>query len=125
MQYNDLTRRRFEELRHAGTLSAGAVRRGAAGSRSAGTWVQFDASVAPDGSVSAASFLAYGCPHVLAVADFVAETAVGRLPVQSLPEPLEALAARFGVPVEKLGRLLIVEDAWIAALAAPAAPRRG
>lgn len=119
MQYNGLTRHRFEALRHAGTLSGGNVRRASAGSRSAGTWVQFDVLSAADGSVGAASFLAYGCPHVLAVADFVAETAAGRLPDGKLPEPLEALVARFEVPVEKLGRLLLVEDAWIAALVAP------
>ena len=119
MQYNDLTRRRFAELRHAGTLSGGELRRGSAGSRSAGTWVQFDVVSSVDGRVGAVSFLAYGCPHVLAVADFVAEAALGRLSDGKLPEPLQALVARFDVPVEKLGRLLIVEDAWIAALAAP------
>jgi hypothetical protein len=37
----------------------------------------------------------------------------------ALPEDLESLRELFAVPVEKLGRLLIVEDAWIAAVSAP------
>jgi hypothetical protein len=41
----------------------------------------------------------------------------------ALPESVQSLRARFDAPVEKLGRLLIVEDAWISAMraATPAA----
>jgi hypothetical protein len=49
----------------------------------------------------------------------VAEQAPGRaVAAAHLPESVQALQARFEVPVEKLGRLLVVEDAWIAALRA-------
>jgi hypothetical protein len=41
---------------------------------------------------------------------------VGRPLNPSLPENVQALRERFAVPIEKLGRLLIVEDAWKAAV---------
>jgi hypothetical protein len=33
-----------------------------------------------------------------------------------LPESVQALRDRFAVPVEKMGRLLVIEDAWLAAV---------
>ena len=36
----------------------------------------------------------------------------------SLPEPVGALQQLFGMPVEKLGRLFVVEDAWVGAVQA-------
>jgi NifU-like protein involved in Fe-S cluster formation len=127
MNYNDLTRRHFESAANAGVLTGVGIRRGAAGSRAQGTWVQFDVQVAhhrPDRAhepptVSAVRFLAFGCPHVIAVADRISQQAVGKVATAALPEDLESLRELFAVPVEKLGRLLIVEDAWIAAVSAP------
>jgi hypothetical protein len=37
---------------------------------------------------------------------------------RALPESVQDLRQRFAVPVEKMGRLLIIEDAWLAAGAA-------
>jgi len=127
MTYNELTWRHFEQAAHAGELAGDYVRRGAAGNPAHGTWVQFDVRVAPGGGASVvqeARFLAYGCPHVIAVADWVAERAAamaGALPAVAgaLPESVSALQHRFEVPVEKLGRLLVIEDAWRAALSSP------
>ena len=76
VHYNDLTRAHFEHPLCSGELSGAAVRRGAAGSRAHGTWVQFDVQIDPHDPqqrVSAVRFLAYGCPHVIAVADWVAK----------------------------------------------------
>ncbi len=68
--------------------------------------------------------MAFACPHVIAVSAWLAEQAVGR-PVQPrLPESVQALRERFAVPVEKMGRLLIIEDAWLAAVL-PAIDYRG
>jgi NifU-like protein involved in Fe-S cluster formation len=132
VNYNDLTWRHFDTAANAGCLSGPTTRRGAAGSRAQGTWVQFDVHIEVyDGMsvVRAVKFLAYGCPHVIAVADWTAERALGSTidaaaaqGKAALPESVAALRERFGVPVEKLGRLLIVEDAWIAALAPPSIP---
>jgi nitrogen fixation NifU-like protein len=116
VKYNDLTRRYFEQPPSCGVLSGPGTFRGAAGSRAQGTWVQFDVQAPGEARViEAASFLAFGCPHVIAVAAWLAEQAVGRPAEPALPESVQTLRARFDVPVEKLGRLLIVEDAWICA----------
>jgi NifU-like protein involved in Fe-S cluster formation len=116
MKYSDLTRRYFEATPAVGELQpsgAFAIFRGSAGQRERGTWVQFDIGV-QDGQILEARFLALGCPHTIAVASWVAQNGRGAL-AAPLPEPVQALSERFEVPPEKLGRLLIVEDAWRAA----------
>ena len=119
MKYNELTRRYFEQAAACGVLSGPGTFRGAAGSRAQGTWVQFDVQAAGQARViTAASFLAFGCPHVIAAAAWVAEQAVGRRAEPVLPESVQTLRMRFDAPVEKLGRLLIVEDAWICTMRA-------
>jgi NifU-like N terminal domain len=115
MFYSESTRRRFESAANAGTLTGPGVLRGAAGSRAQGTWVQFHLRVA-GGRIEAARFLAFACPHTIAVADWIAVQAAGVAPGLELPESIQSLQTRFEVPTEKLGRLLIVEDAWRAAL---------
>jgi NifU-like protein involved in Fe-S cluster formation len=127
MNYNSLTWRHFENPSHAGRLSGGRVRRAAAGSRAQGTWVQFDLRLgagdpqAADRTaiLEAVRFLAYACPHIIAVADWIAQEGTGRPARPALPESVQALRRRFEVPIEKLGGLLIVEDAWIAAISSP------
>ncbi len=117
-----MTWRRFTSAAAAGELEGADVRRGAAGSRALGTWVQFDVRVigsAPSAHIAAVRFRAFGCPHVIAIADWVAAAAVGRPAIPELAESVQALQERFAVPVEKLGRLLILEDAWIAAMSSP------
>ena len=70
--------------------------------------------------ITAAEFRVFGCPHTRAVAKALAAALQGR-PLTAAQEatsdapPLGTprdLAARHGVPPEKLGRLLVVEDAW-------------
>ena len=122
MNYSKLTWRHFENPARAGVLTGAGVCRGAAGSRTQGVWVQFDLRVAArnqGSTLEAARFLAYACPHIIAVADWLAQTAVGGPAEPVLPESVHALRERFEVPIDKLGRLLIVEDAWIAALSPP------
>ncbi len=121
MTYSHLTRHHFETAANAGILTGPGTRRGAAGSRAQGTWVQFDLQTDPGISrLEAARFVAYACPHVIAVSDWIAQQAAGRAATAAaLPESVQALRQRFDVPVEKLGRLLIVEDAWRAAISAP------
>jgi NifU-like protein involved in Fe-S cluster formation len=117
MTYNELTRRYFERPSNAGVLSGAGVFRGAAGNREHGTWVQFDVQIV-SGTLNAARFLAFACPHTIAIAAFVTEQAVGVKAAARLPHDVRALAERFEVPQEKLGRILIIEDAWTAALTA-------
>jgi hypothetical protein len=121
--YNELTRRHFERPARIGSLEGPDCYRGAAGSRSAGAWVQFDvrlAGAAAQPRVYEARFLAFGCPHVIAAASLVAEMAEGGPPEPRLPQSVHTLRGRLEAPVEKLGRLFVVEDAWVAALRAAA-----
>jgi hypothetical protein len=99
----------------AGVLAGPNTFRGAAGSRTHGAWVQFDLQTAAQ-VIQAARFLAFACPHTIAVSAWVAERAVGHVLRPALPESVEDLSERFAVPIEKKGRLLIIEDAWIAAV---------
>jgi NifU-like protein involved in Fe-S cluster formation len=115
MNYSELTRSYFETAAQAGELTGRGVFRGAAGNHAQGTWVQFDLQIKA-GAVSAAKFLAFACPHTIAVAAWLAEQAVGRQLQPTLPESVQALRDRFAVPIEKMGRLLIIEDAWLAAV---------
>jgi cysteine desulfurase len=83
---------------------------GEAGGPGEGTWVRFDLAV-DDGIVKAARFKSYGCPHTLAVASWLASQLPGRRRDALVPGTPAAWAAAQAVPVEKLGRLLVVEDA--------------
>jgi hypothetical protein len=121
MRYSELTRRYFEATPALGVLrdaapNAAGVFRGSAGQRERGTWVQFDIEVR-GGRVLEARFLAFGCPHTIAVASWVAQNGRGAVST-ALPEPVQVLRERFDVPQDKLGKLLIVEDAWLAAIQA-------
>jgi NifU-like protein involved in Fe-S cluster formation len=124
VNYSELTRQYFETAAGAGVLEAPGTRRGAAGSRAHGTWVQFDVQVV-SGVVQAARFLAFGCPHTIAVAAWVVEHAIGHEVRAALPETVTQLGERFAVPVEKRGRLLTIEDAWVNAVTACCEATRG
>jgi NifU-like protein involved in Fe-S cluster formation len=115
VNYSELTLRYFETAPGAGVLTGHDVHRGSAGSRAHGAWVQFEVQV-DAGLIQVARFLAFGCPHTIAVSAWVAEQGVGRLLTAALPQSVQELSDRFAVPVEKRGRLLIIEDAWVAAL---------
>jgi cysteine desulfurase len=78
--------------------------------------------------ITGAEFRVFGCPHTRAVAQALAGALPGRpLDLPAIGGPLD-WAARHGIPPGKLGRLLVVEDAWLrareAALAATAADGR-
>jgi cysteine desulfurase len=96
-------------------FEAADVRQGRAGRESDGTAVFFELRIA-DGIVKSARFSAYGCPHTVAVAGWLCEVLEGsRLDARPAGTPAD-WAEKFEVPAEKLGRLLIVEDALRAAL---------
>jgi cysteine desulfurase len=98
-------------------LAAGEQRlSGEAGGVEEGTWVRFELLVGPD-IVKEARFKVLGCPHTMDTTRWLCEQLPGRTRGASLPgTPLDWAAAR-AVPVEKLGRLLLVEDALRACLA--------
>ena len=115
----------FSDLRHAGEVqSARAAERvlgGEAGRTEHGTRVRFSLRVAA-GRVREARYRAYGCPYTLACCEWLAGRLEGaRLPIQTLGEPAR-WALALSIPPERLGRLLVIEDALRAALGAEALP---
>jgi cysteine desulfurase len=117
--FNELTRRYFlapaRPPEFAGGSAPAAVRTGTAGRRAEGTWVYFELHLTGvkehDGIVKSARFSAYGCPHTLAVVAWLCEALEGARFDAGIPGTPADWAEKFQVPAEKLGRLLIVEDA--------------
>jgi hypothetical protein len=110
-------RAEFARLDRAGPLppGLGAVSQGRAGSRAEGTEVCFLLRLA-DGHITAVRYLAYGCPYTLAVCNWLAGWLEGGAAEAGRLGSPERWARELGVPLERLGRLLIVEDALRAAL---------
>ncbi len=110
--YNPLVRELFFSARQADDRPPQGAEwiTGAAGSIELGTWVRF-ALCLESGRVTEARFKAYGCPHTLAAAASLAGSLRGRVLDELLAEGVQELFRRLEVPPEKLGRLLIVEDA--------------
>jgi len=109
LDYSPQVRERFERPANAGRL-LGHVVSGGAGNEATGARVEFDFRLRGD-LVEQAVFRAYGCPHTIAAASWVAEEAEGRsLADTSWLDPL-SLAVLLEVPDHKLGVLLVVQDA--------------
>jgi len=83
---------------------------GEAGGPGREAWVRFRLRV-DKGVVKSALFKAYGCPHTLAIAAWITERVRGRGRADLAPGTPAEWAEALAVPVEKLGRLLVVEDA--------------
>lgn len=110
--YSATVRSHFRSLEGAGDLppAAGAAVSGEAVALDRLAWVQFAARI-DAGRIVDCRFRAFGCPHTLAAASIVA----GRLrdvPIDAAAA-LDAggLARELDAPAEKMGRLLVVEDA--------------
>ena len=97
-----------------GSVPSG-IGRGRAGRRADGAEVSFELEIA-NGIVKSARFTAYGCPHTLAICAWLCDVLEGAAVDAGAPGSPTDWAQRFEVPTEKLGRLLIVEDALRAAL---------
>jgi NifU-like protein involved in Fe-S cluster formation len=102
----------FRRLPGAGSLAAGegSVVSGEAIALDRGAWVRFEARI-EGGRVADCAFRAFGCPHTLAAAALVAES-LRAGPLGDAPATDAAsLARELDAPPEKMGRLLVVEDA--------------
>src|SRR3954467_7681162 len=115
MEYSPEVMRRFDSTRRAGELKAGAIGlvSGEAEDRTLGVWVRFQLQV-NDGIVRAARFAAFGCPLTIAAADYAAERLEGARVTELRALDVRAIQRELGVPVEKLGKLLRIEDALAA-----------
>jgi NifU-like protein involved in Fe-S cluster formation len=110
--YSALVTRHFDQPVKAGPLRGGhgTTCAGSAGRRALGAEIRFEARIEDD-RIAEIVFRAYGCPHTIAACSLACERLEGA-PVQALGElePAE-LAAALAVPVDKTGRLLLVQDA--------------
>lgn len=74
--------------------------------------VQLQLSATVDGeTVSALRFRAWGCPHTIAVAEAACAALEGRPVADLLEFSARDLMEELAVPVEKTGRILVIEDA--------------
>ena len=83
---------------------------GIAGSEEQGARVVAAARI-EGGSVANLAFRAFACPHIIAACNLLAERLTGQAPEAlvdpALPEHLQELE----IPVEKTGKILILQDA--------------
>jgi len=83
---------------------------GEAGAERLGTWVRFAVRV-EEGVIREAHVQSYGCPHIAAVSNLLCEQLKGRsLHFIELGSP-DLWRQAVQAPIEKLGRMLIIEDA--------------
>ena len=121
MEYGSVTARYFAALTRAGELPMGlpGLVSGEAEDRTLQVWVRFQLQL-QGGVVRLARFQAFGCPHALAAASKVAEWLEGRAEGEARALDARAVCAELEVPVEKLGKLLRIEDAVAACWRNPA-----
>jgi NifU-like protein involved in Fe-S cluster formation len=113
--YSAEVRRRFAHPVHAGDLPVGHARAASAAAADSAAGCRLLVAAAVEGRVlRTMRFRAFGCPHLIAAAELACEgRAISALEQVSAPVIMERLA----VPVEKTGRILLLEDA-LGALAA-------
>ena len=110
-EYGPVVTDHFEHPRNGGHFVAGeGVIRGEAGNVAQGTMFTLSARVAGD-RVEAVRFEAYGCPHCIAAGSWLSERLVGLNREQLRSWRWRDADQALQFPLEKRGRLLILEDA--------------
>jgi NifU-like protein involved in Fe-S cluster formation len=118
MEYSSEVLRRFGAPRQSSELAddlPGRVLTGEAEDRTLHVWVRFQLHVIDD-IVKAVRFQVYGCPHTVAAASWAAEWLTNRSIESSSRLDVRQLKDALAVPVDKLGKLLRIEDAVLACL---------
>jgi NifU-like protein involved in Fe-S cluster formation len=125
MDYSSDVRRRFSAPARAGAtpLGAGEVVEGAAEDRSLSVWVRFQVQL-QGARIERVRYRAFGCPHTLAAADWIAGVLEGQSMDALKAIDLRAMARQVGLPREKHGKLLRIEDALAACYAQACRLRR-
>jgi cysteine desulfurase len=96
----------------------GNVLQGEAGAERLGTWVRF-AALVEGGRVKDARVQVHGCPHTAAACRHVLAQLRGQPLAALAPGTPEQWRVAVAAPVEKLGQMLIIEDALTALCRAP------
>jgi len=118
VDYSQCVRARFSWPARAGVLPDGPGEHlwGEAEALERRAWVRFEVRV-QDGQIADGRFRAWGCPYVVAACDLALERLQGRPLSAAAGLDARTLATELEAPADKLGRLLVVEDA-LRALAA-------
>ena len=104
--YSPLVRRYFTGAAHAGDLNDAET----VDIDEQGVQIRLAATSA-DGNIQALAFRAWGCPHVIAACEGFCTEFEGK-PLESLLGFRAAdIMQKLSVPVEKTGRILVLEDA--------------
>ena len=104
--YSPLVRRLFAEPVHSGELDDAVI----VDVNEQDVRLRLEARL--DGTdIEALRFRALGCPHVIAAAEALCAGLEGRPVADLLELRASDLMERLSVPVEKTGRILVVEDA--------------
>ena len=112
VSYNEALRRRFADPQHAGDLQGTFERTLVVdvSDSDKGPHIIMAAGVRDD-SIAEITFRAWGCPHLIAALESVCERLLGQ-PAASLENcDLADITQDLSVPAEKMGRILLVEDA--------------
>ena len=104
--YSARVRKLFAQPAHAGRLEEGR----AVLLEEQDVRLELSAAVV-DGVVAAMCFRAWACPHVIAAAEAACEALEGRPVTEFLEFSSAGLMNSLPVPVEKTGRILVLEDA--------------
>ncbi|HEX7081402.1 MAG TPA: iron-sulfur cluster assembly scaffold protein [Gammaproteobacteria bacterium] len=116
MDYGPEVERRFASAEGLADLvpeASGTVATGEAEDRTLNVWVRFQVQML-HGTIRAVRFQVYGCPHTIAAASWIADRLHGKPPEALTEVDLRRLERELDVPVEKLGKLLRIEDALAA-----------
>jgi len=111
MDYSSGVRQRFDRPKAVAdddALAAGVG--GEAADRSLNVWVRFIVA-ASDGRLVNVRYNAFGCPHLIAACEWVAEKLEGEPEAALRQIDLQLLSRELDVPREKFGKLLRIEDA--------------
>ena len=83
---------------------------GESSDRTLNVWIRFQVQVI-NGLIRAVCFSVYGCPYTIAAVDWAAEWLEGRETCALLDLGMIDRRKELGVPKDRLGKLLLIEDA--------------
>ena len=112
MDYEPEVNQRFLSPKRAKSFKEGieGVVSGESSDRTLNVWVRFQVQVI-NGLIRAVRFNVYGCPYTVAAVDWAAEWLEGRETGALLDLGMIDRRKELGVPVDRLGKLLLIEDA--------------
>lgn len=115
--YNETVRRHFANPRHAGELPSEYARARTVDVSGGDGRIVLSAGLS-GGTLRALRYRVYGCPHLIAALEATCERLEGRDAAELETFSLHELAEVLDLPVEKTGRILLLEDALRALAAA-------